>query len=74
MPMRYFVTTKSALGVKTNPKQFKTIEEALDGAGVLLGDGEPLAWIVDGDGNLVLPADQVRVRLNRPSEVSRRAI
>ncbi len=30
----------------------------------MLGNGAASVWIVDGDGKLVLPADQVRLRLN----------
>jgi hypothetical protein len=33
----------------------------------MLGNGAPSAWIADSDGNLVLPADQVRLRLDLPS-------
>jgi hypothetical protein len=45
---------------------FATLEDALRGARFMLGNGAPSAWIADGAGNLVLPADQVRLRLNLP--------
>jgi len=60
----YLVTTKSDHGVKTNSRPFSTVDEALDGAGVLLVAGAPLVWIVDSYGEIVLPVDQLRVRLN----------
>jgi hypothetical protein len=43
-----------------------TIEEALRGAKLMLGDGVGSVWIADSDGKLVLPADQVRLRLDSP--------
>jgi hypothetical protein len=47
-----------------------SIEEALRGANFMLGNGAASAWIIDGEGNLVLPADQVRLRLNPPDPAS----
>ncbi len=70
MLTHYLVTTKSEQGVKTDHKHFATIDEALHGASAMLGEGAPSVWIVDSDGNLVLPDDQVRVRLNLSSGTS----
>jgi len=74
MPTCYLVTTKSAEGAKTSNARYTTIEGALDRASLLLGNGEHSVWIIDGAGNLVLPPDQVRLRLNLPSGSARRAI
>ena len=39
-------------------------ESALHTADAILGNRAESVWIVDRDGNLILPADQVRVRLH----------
>lgn len=45
----------------------ESVDKALRAAeGAVLDRGE-FVWIVDDAGNLMLPADQVRVRLNHPS-------
>ena len=49
-----------------------SIEKALRGAESVLGDGAVTAYIVDSDGNLILPADQVRFRLKLSDSASRR--
>lgn len=57
----YLVKTQATHG---RDVQYSTVEGALRGARGLLGDGAPSVWIVDADGNLILPDDQVRARLN----------
>ena len=42
-----------------------TIDEALTEAASELSNGFAFVWIVDGDGNLILPADQVKARLDQ---------
>ena len=69
----YFVVTVATTpGVPVIGPPCPSIEKALCGAKSLLGDGAVTAYIVDSDGNLVLPADQVRIRLMLPESASRR--
>jgi hypothetical protein len=42
-----------------------TVDKALGEAEAALTGGAAFAWIVDGDGNLILPPDQVNARLDR---------
>ena len=47
---------------------YPTVESTLRTADAILGKGADSVWIVDREGNLILPADQVRLRLSpRPS-------
>ena len=69
----YLVVTPAATpGVTVSSPPCGTIDEALSGADFLLGNGAASVWIVDGEGNLILPADQVRLRLKLPDSASRR--
>ena len=63
MPTSYLVTTKSAHGVKTSNERYATIDDALRSAKDLLERGAPSVWIINSSGDLILPADQVRLRL-----------
>ena len=65
----FFVTAAATPGRTTTSPPCTTIDEALEGANFMLGNGVESAWIVDGEGNLVLPPEQVRMRLN-PQELS----
>ena len=68
----YFVATVATTpGVPVIGPPCPSIEKALCGAKSLLGDGAVTAYIVDSDGNLVLPADQVRTRLKLSDSASR---
>jgi hypothetical protein len=42
-----------------------TIGDALREAKLLLNGGAAFVWIADGNGKLILPADQVRARLDQ---------
>ena len=64
MPTSYLVTTKSAHGAKTSNKRYATVDDALRSAKALLEDGVPSIWIINSSGDLILPADQVRLRLH----------
>jgi len=66
MPKYFFMTPAINPGGKANSPPCATIEEALRGANFMLGNGAASVWIVDGEGKLVLPADQVRSRLDWP--------
>ena len=52
---------------------YKSVEEALLEAGKTISASGDIVWIVDQAGNLVLPADQVRMRLQDQSAWLRRA-
>ncbi len=67
MTAYFFLVPDRTPGVAKSSSPFATLEDALRGARFMLGNGAPSAWIADGDGNLVLPADQVRLRLDLPS-------
>ena len=45
-----------------------TISDALREAKLLLNGGAAFVWIADGDGRLILPADQVRARLEQSAD------
>lgn len=55
--------TNRAGGVVAKPP-VATIEEALAEAGIALNGGTARVWILDERGNLILPADQVKARLD----------
>jgi hypothetical protein len=62
----YFVHAATSVGrVVVKAASHATIDEALGEAAVALSAGSAFAWIVDGEGNLVLPPDQVKVRLDQ---------
>ena len=63
MSTYFFVTPAATPGVTASSRPCGTIDEALNGAGFMLGNGAAAVWIVDGEGNLILPAEQVRLRL-----------
>ena len=67
MRKSYLVALKFAQGVRTTNARYATVEDALLCAKQLLCDGAPAACIIDSEGNLILPADQVRLRLNQAS-------
>ncbi len=43
---------------------YPTVEAALRAADIILAEDAELIWIEDREGNLILPADQVRLRLS----------
>jgi len=63
MTSNYLVLTKTAHGARTSNMRYATVSQALRSASELLAEGAPSVWIVDSAGNLILPADQVRLRL-----------
>jgi hypothetical protein len=67
MTAYFFVVPDRTPGVAKRSPPCTTLEDALRGALFMLGNGAPSAWIADGAGNMVLPADQVRLRLDLPS-------
>jgi hypothetical protein len=69
MPNYFFVTAAATQGRTTTSPPCATIDEALRGANLMLGNGAESVWIIDGGGNLVLPSEQVKSRLS-PQELS----
>ena len=63
----YLVASKSAQGVSTTDARYATVADALRSVSELLGNDAPAVFIIDSEGNLILPADQVRLRLNPAS-------
>ena len=69
----YTVMIPSATpGSALSSPPYGTLEDALRGAKFMLANGAASAWIVDGRGSLILPAEQVRSRLDSV-EVSNRS-
>ena len=61
----YFVHAATSVGVPVVKASRATIDEALREAEFELSGGAAFAWIVDGDSHLILPADQVKARLDQ---------
>ena len=61
----YFVHAATSAGIPLVKASRATIDEALREAEFELSGGAAFAWIVDEEGHLIVPADQVRVRLAR---------
>ena len=61
----YFVHAATSAGLPAVKASRATINEALREAEFELSGGAAFVWIVDRDGNLVLPADQVKARLDQ---------
>jgi len=61
----YFVHAATDLGVPVVKASRATIDAALREAEFELSGGAAFVWIVDGDGNLVLPSDQIKARLDQ---------
>lgn len=63
----YFVHVATDAGIPVVKASRPTIDEALRRAETELSGGAAFVWIVDGDGRLILPADQVKARLGQPA-------
>jgi hypothetical protein len=61
----YFVHAATSAGIPALKASRATINEALREAEFELSGGAALAWIVDQEGHLILPPDQVRARLDK---------
>ena len=61
-PETYFLTSATRRRATGSEFGYPTIEAALRTADAILGNRAEPVWIVDREGNLVLPADQVRLR------------
>ena len=69
----YCVHAATSAGVPAMKASRATMDEALREAAFALSSGSAFVWIVDEEGNLILPPDQVKVRLT-PSAGARRSI
>ena len=63
-PETYFLTSATRRKVTSGEFGYPTIEAALRAADGMLAKDSELIWIEDREGNLILPADQVRLRLS----------
>jgi hypothetical protein len=62
MPEAYFLTAATRRKGSASEFGCPTVESALRTADAILGNRAESVWIVDRAGNLILPADQVRLR------------
>ena len=60
-----FVHAATSAGIAAAKSSRATIDEALREAEFELRGGAVFAWIVDGESHLILPADQVKARLDQ---------
>jgi hypothetical protein len=67
----YFVHAATGGGVPVVKASRATIDEALSAAEFELSGEAVFAWIVDGEGRLTLPADQVKARLMQSAKAPR---
>ena len=63
-PETCFVTSATRRNACGSELGYPTVEAALRAAEVILGKNAELIWIEDREGNLILPADQVRLRVS----------
>jgi len=61
----YCVHAATSEGAAAMKASRATIDEALREAAFALSSGSAFVWIVDGEGNLILPPDQVKARLDQ---------
>jgi len=61
-PETYFLTSATRRTAVGSAFGYPTIEAALRAVGAILAKDVELIWIEDREGNLILPADQVRLR------------
>ena len=61
----YFVHAATSVGIPVVTASRATMDEALREAEFELSGGAAFVWIVDGDGHLILPADQIKAHLHQ---------
>jgi hypothetical protein len=71
MSTTYFVHAAETAGVAMMKASRATIDEALKEAELELNSGAAFVWIVDGQGNLVLPPSQIKARLDQLASAPR---
>jgi hypothetical protein len=63
----FFVHAATDVGVPVVKASRATIDEAIREAEFELSGDAAFVWIVDGDGHLILPTDQIKARMARSS-------
>ena len=61
-PETYFLTSATRRKGSGSEFAYPTVESALRTADAILGNRAESIWIVDREGNLILPADRPRLR------------
>ena len=72
MATTYIVHAATRVGRAVARASHATIDRALGEAEAALTSGSAFVWILDGDGNSILPPDQVNARLDRSARASPR--
>ena len=62
MPETYFLTAAKTRNASASGFGCPTVASALRTADAILGNRAEPVWIVDREGNLILPADQAKLR------------
>ena len=72
-PETYFLTSATRQRATGSEFGYPTVEAALRAADVILGKNAESIWIENREGNLILPADQVKLRVTslRPAPDAR---
>ncbi len=65
MPTYFFVAPAAVEGRTASSPPCASLDDALRGASFMLSNGASSVWIVDNEGNLVVPPEQVHLRLKR---------
>ena len=63
-PETYFLSSATSRTAVGSEFGYPTVEAALRAADVILAKNAELIWIEDREGNMVLPADQVKLRVS----------
>ena len=63
-PETYFLASPTRRNACGSEFGYPTVEAALRAADVILGKNAESIWIENREGNLILPADQVRLRVS----------
>ena len=69
MPEVYFLTPATRRKTSASELAYPTVESTLRIADAILGNRAESVWIVYREGNLILPADQVRLRASSSRSV-----
>lgn len=68
MPNYIVMIPSGTAGAAVRSPAYATVDDALKGARFMLRNGATSAWIVDSEGSILLPAEQVRSRLGSIEE------
>jgi len=64
MATEFVVTSPASSGLGAFKAHYATVQAALRAASMVIDEGAPLVWIVDGEGKTILRDDQIKL-LNR---------